>query len=105
MNEELQQALTNLEDEFCNCRRFTTSDRFWLGDHEPTCDLQTIINHPSATYGWVVVNPDGNPGDVLWEDDQKDQATREAERWYGKSWAELAEMGYKLRRYRLEVMT
>lgn len=39
----LQNDLFTLEQNYCTCRRLTTSDNFWLGDHEPTCQLVLAI--------------------------------------------------------------
>jgi hypothetical protein len=39
----LQAALTDIEEKFCTCKRLTTSDEFWLGDHAVECAITTAI--------------------------------------------------------------
>jgi hypothetical protein len=40
---DLQTALTDIEEKFCTCKRLTTSDEFWLGDHAVECAITTAI--------------------------------------------------------------
>lgn len=38
-------ALTDFEEQHCNCDQLTTSSVFWLGDYRPSCLVVSVITN------------------------------------------------------------